>query len=169
MKCNTDCARKGNSGKSAYDFCIRNNDGNLIYAQAKGIRVTTNIEAEARAIQEALYVSAKEEFQNLVIETDSMSLKKIILKIWRVPWELTEILEDIIKKVQLRHITIKHIYKEGNQMTDYLANLAINNTEVQEFRHFTDLPVTGRQIISIDTTQIPNIMIKTKHIKSHAD
>ncbi|KAH0761002.1 hypothetical protein KY290_017075 [Solanum tuberosum] len=51
--CNTDGVSKGNPGQSAYGFCIRNCDGDLIYAAAQEIKVTTNMEAEVRAILEA--------------------------------------------------------------------------------------------------------------------
>ncbi|KAH0719115.1 hypothetical protein KY285_015146 [Solanum tuberosum] len=54
IKCNTDGACRGNPGLSTYGFCLRNSEGNLIYAQAEPIGVTTNMEAEARAILEAV-------------------------------------------------------------------------------------------------------------------
>ncbi|KAK4717905.1 hypothetical protein R3W88_016243 [Solanum pinnatisectum] len=138
LKCNTDGASKGNPGESAYGFCFKDKHGDLIYAQAKGIAIATNIEVEARAIQAALSISAKKGFQNLVIETDSMSLMKMILKTWRIPWKIAEILEYIIREVEQQQVTIKHIYREGNQMAYYLANLAIGQTEIQEYENFTE-------------------------------
>ncbi|KAH0669446.1 hypothetical protein KY289_023939 [Solanum tuberosum] len=50
VKCNTDGARKGNSGESFYGFCVRDRNGNLLYAEAQNIRITTNMEAELRAL-----------------------------------------------------------------------------------------------------------------------
>lgn len=34
LVCNTDGASRGNPGPSAYGFCIRNSEGNLVYAEA---------------------------------------------------------------------------------------------------------------------------------------
>ncbi|KAK6791865.1 hypothetical protein RDI58_010946 [Solanum bulbocastanum] len=163
------------SVKSAWELMRRKKQredkdkhGDLIYAQAKGIGIATNIEAEARAIQAALSISAKKGFQNLVIETDSMSLMKMILKTWRIPWEIAEILKYIIREVQQQEVTIKHIYREGNQMADYLANFAIGQTTIQEYVNFAELPTIGKHIINIDKAQIPTIRIKTKQIQHHA-
>ncbi|KAG5610738.1 hypothetical protein H5410_022019 [Solanum commersonii] len=33
VKCNTDRASRGNPGESSYSFCLRNNQGDLIYAE----------------------------------------------------------------------------------------------------------------------------------------
>ncbi|KAK6773985.1 hypothetical protein RDI58_029224 [Solanum bulbocastanum] len=150
LKCNTDGARKKYPGESAYGLCFRDKHGDLIYAQAKGIGIAINIEAEARAIQTALSISAKKGFQNLVIEMDSLSLMKMILKTWRVPWEIAEILEYIIREVQQQQVTIKHIYREGNQIADYLANLAIDQTEIQDYENFVELPKIVNRIINMD-------------------
>ncbi|KAK4721618.1 hypothetical protein R3W88_011851 [Solanum pinnatisectum] len=37
IKCNTDGASKGNPGHSAYEFCMRNNNGDLVYAEGGDI------------------------------------------------------------------------------------------------------------------------------------
>ncbi|KAK6796151.1 hypothetical protein RDI58_003852 [Solanum bulbocastanum] len=37
IKCNTDGASKGNPGKSSYAYCLRDQECNLIYAQAEEI------------------------------------------------------------------------------------------------------------------------------------
>lgn len=85
-----------------------------------------------------------------MIETDTTSLKKMILRTWRITWEIAEILEDIIREVKQQQVTIRHIYREGNQMADYLANLAINQAEVHEYESFVELPTAGKCIINID-------------------
>lgn len=42
LKCNTDGASKSNPHTSAYDLYIRDGNGDLKYAEAKSIGVTTN-------------------------------------------------------------------------------------------------------------------------------
>ncbi|WMV30097.1 hypothetical protein MTR67_023482 [Solanum verrucosum] len=51
LKCNTDGACRGNLGERSAAFCIRDADGNLVYAEAKRLWITNSIQAEARAIQ----------------------------------------------------------------------------------------------------------------------
>ncbi|KAK4716559.1 hypothetical protein R3W88_014897 [Solanum pinnatisectum] len=163
LKCNTDGASKGNPGESAYGFCFRDSNGDLIHAQAKRIGFATDIEAEARAIHAALQFSKEEGWQDMEIETT----KNIIQRIWRIPWEIAKMIDVIIREVQQQQVTIKHIYREGNQMADYLANVAMNQEGMHTFRPFTELPRIGKCIINNDKAQIPNIRIKTKQIKSH--
>ncbi|WMV44204.1 hypothetical protein MTR67_037589 [Solanum verrucosum] len=66
---------------------------------------------------------------NMVIKTDSLTLKNIIQQIWRVPWEIAEIMDEIIREVQQQNVTVQYIFRDGNQMEDYLANIAIISTK----------------------------------------
>ncbi|KAF3632412.1 hypothetical protein FXO38_26175 [Capsicum annuum] len=100
VKCNIYEASRGKPGMSSYDFCIRDDQGNVIYARAKGLGVTTNTLAESLAIKEALKYCYENNFKEFILETDSLSLKQIILQLWRIPWELTEVIEDIRKNIQ---------------------------------------------------------------------
>ena len=114
MKCNTDGASKGNSGESVCGFCIRNKIRDPIYAQEDKIGISMNIEAKARAIQEALRFSAMNSLQNILIKIYSFTLKKIIQQTWRVQWEIGEIINKIIKEVQQQNFT-NSIYFLGGQ------------------------------------------------------
>lgn len=58
-------------------------------------------------------------------------MKNVIQRSWRIPWET---IEDIKKEMQQQNASIKHIFREENQMTDYLA---INQAGFQEFKFFT--------------------------------
>lgn len=167
LKCNTNGASKGNAGESAYGFYFRDSNGDLIHAQAKRIGFATNIVVEARAIHAALQFSKEEGWQNVEVETDTLTIKNIIQRIWRIPWEIAEMMDVIIREVQHQHVTIKHIYREGNQITDYIANLAMNQEGQHTFRMFTELSRIGKCIINNDKAQIPIIRINTKQIKSH--
>ncbi|XP_075083488.1 uncharacterized protein LOC142167230 [Nicotiana tabacum] len=45
-KCNTDGASKENPGPSSLGFCVRNDEGNLVYAREVDLGVTTNVVIE---------------------------------------------------------------------------------------------------------------------------
>lgn len=54
LKVNTDGASRGNPGRSAIGYCIRDEKGDIVYTVGKEIKETTNIEAETVAIVEVL-------------------------------------------------------------------------------------------------------------------
>lgn len=60
---------------------------------------------------------------------------------------------------------IQHIFREGNQLADYLANEAANEDRTLTYNSFNQLPKQGRQIININKTQIPTIKIRTRRIR----
>lgn len=63
---------------------------------------------------------------------------------------------------------IKYMFKKRNQMVDYLANLSINKTKMQQFRNFEELPNKDKCIQNTNKSQIPSIRIRIKEIKTHA-
>ncbi|XP_049391451.1 uncharacterized protein LOC125855799 [Solanum stenotomum] len=54
MKCNTNGASRGNPGECTYSFCIRDDFGDLVYAEAQRMGNGNSMEAETRAILRAL-------------------------------------------------------------------------------------------------------------------
>ncbi|KAH0664942.1 hypothetical protein KY285_026148 [Solanum tuberosum] len=53
VKYNTDGASRGNPGLSSYAFCLRDDKGDIMYAEGKMIETATNTVAKAKAILEA--------------------------------------------------------------------------------------------------------------------
>ena len=59
--------------------------------------------------------------QELQVETDSLSLAKIMQGRQHSPWRLQQEVDDLLRYQQhIREIT--HCYREANKPTDYLAN-----------------------------------------------
>nr|XP_016509522.1 PREDICTED: uncharacterized protein LOC107826990 [Nicotiana tabacum] len=75
-KCNTDGALKGNPGPSSLGFCVRDDEGDAVYARAVDMGVTTNVVAEAKAILQGLEYCVKHDLHPLILETDSLVMKK---------------------------------------------------------------------------------------------
>ncbi|XP_075092121.1 uncharacterized protein LOC142172413 [Nicotiana tabacum] len=72
-KCNTDGASKGNPGPSSLGFCVRDDEGDVVYARAVDLGVTTNVVAEAKAILQGLEYCVEHDFHPLILETDSLN------------------------------------------------------------------------------------------------
>ncbi|KAH0712378.1 hypothetical protein KY289_008337 [Solanum tuberosum] len=150
VKCNADGSSRGNPGDSAYAFCIRDAKGDLIFAEAKQIEITTNNMAEAVAVLKALKNCRHYQYSKVIMETDSMGIRNFLLKEWKIPWELSEVMEEAINMIQQDGIQVKHIFRKGNQLADALANNAYNHTEKQEYKQFNHLPVKCRKILNMD-------------------
>ncbi|XP_059285813.1 uncharacterized protein LOC132039329 [Lycium ferocissimum] len=156
IKCNTDGASRGNPGRSSWGFCVRNNTGDIIHAQAEEIEgaYSTNTQAEVMAILQALRFIKHTQRDQVLIETDSLLLVKVIHKIWEVPWQIVNEMEEIWEIMATRSISVNHILREGNKMADYLANLALDNGSVL-VSSFQQLEREGRRLLNNDKLQLP--------------
>ncbi|XP_060200359.1 uncharacterized protein LOC132628609 [Lycium barbarum] len=90
----------GNPGPSSAAFCIRNEEGALVYAASKMLTDRTNIVAEAEAIRMGLSHCVEKQFFPLIIETDSMTMKMILNTEWKVPWSISMLVEDIRRMME---------------------------------------------------------------------
>lgn len=103
-KCNTNGTSKGNRGKSSYGFCLRNGQGDLVYAEVDSLWLATNMVVDAIAIWKALQFCKTDNMHNIVVETNSFSLVKMIRGEWKIPWEIIDIVE-VIQSIK-EHINI---------------------------------------------------------------
>ena len=69
FKCNTYGAWTGNPGPSDAAFCIKNHEGEFMFAKGVQIPDSTNLVAEAIAIRENLQGCLEKKFQNIIILT----------------------------------------------------------------------------------------------------
>ncbi|XP_059284936.1 uncharacterized protein LOC132038264 [Lycium ferocissimum] len=132
--CNTDGVSRGNPGRSAYGFCLRDAEGNLLYAQAEEIGYATNIEAEIVAILEALC--------------------KILSEEWKPPWNIAGWVEEVKEYKRDLDVIFNHILREANKLADALANFALDKGPLQCYL-FEELNVQMRRILNSDESQIP--------------
>ncbi|KAF3676769.1 hypothetical protein FXO37_05170 [Capsicum annuum] len=136
IKCNTDRACRGNPGIGSYGFYLRNEEGDLIYAQGENIGFTTNMVAEMRALQEEIKYCKENNIIKVQVESDSLILVRVLKRVWQVPWEVIELLEDIRRNEDLIDLQNQHIYREGTALADYIANLAIDMPSKLRFHTF---------------------------------
>lgn len=86
----------------------------------------------------------------IMVETNSLVLQKIILKEWRVPWNIKGQIEQIQEIAVNKSITFKHTYREANQLADTLANLALEENKDIQYSSFQQLSKECRGIINLD-------------------
>uniref|UniRef100_A0A0V0H2R5 Putative ovule protein n=1 Tax=Solanum chacoense TaxID=4108 RepID=A0A0V0H2R5_SOLCH len=95
VKYNTDGASRGNPGASAYAFCLRDAKGNVLYPEGKKIEDTTNTEAKAKAILEAVKHCKQAEYNRVIFQTDSLLLKQVLTMKWECPWCIVDLILQV--------------------------------------------------------------------------
>ncbi|KAH0704871.1 hypothetical protein KY289_009947 [Solanum tuberosum] len=126
VKYNTDGASRGNPGLSSYAFVLRNAKGDVEYVERASIENTTNTVAEAKAILEASKHCKKSQHNQIIIQTDSMLLYKVLEKKWACPWIIAEMVTEIQSCLQDKQVIFQHILREGNKLADHVANFVID-------------------------------------------
>ncbi|KAH0709944.1 hypothetical protein KY284_011371 [Solanum tuberosum] len=152
VKCNTDGACRGNPGDSSYGFCLRNDVGNLIYAEAKRIGHGANIQAEALAILNALRYCKNNSIVKALIESDSLTLTKMIRKEWRVSWQQAEIIEEV-QGLLITQFNIKRVFRDSNKLADKIANEAFNYENAMQIQNYNHLSAECKIILEEEKTQ----------------
>ncbi|XP_059295508.1 uncharacterized protein LOC132048839 [Lycium ferocissimum] len=127
---NKDGASRGNPGRSSYGFYLRNAEGNIIYAQAEEMGITTNIDAEVMAILEALRYCRSRGMDNIIIQIDSEKVYKILEEGWKSPWGITIWIEEIKDFRNNMNVSYSNNLREGNKLVDALANQALDHGPV---------------------------------------
>nr|XP_016451963.1 PREDICTED: 14.7 kDa ribonuclease H-like protein [Nicotiana tabacum] len=159
-KCNTHGASKGNPGPSSYGFCVRNDTGDVVFVMAEEIGISTNIVAEESAIVEGLLDCVQRQLHPLIIETDSLVMKKIIEGEWEISWNIGKEVKKIKEIKKNYNVIFQHVLREGNTVADFLANLVFSFTGAIQFHSFSEMPSAGRRLINLDKSKTPNFRVR---------
>ncbi|KAH0670595.1 hypothetical protein KY285_010952 [Solanum tuberosum] len=137
-KCNLDGASKGNPGPSSRAYCIRDVEGNFVYAEVKRIEDNNNLKAEIKAITMGLEYCRTKEIFPVILETGSLAVKKMIYGEWDVPWSVTMEIRKIKHLMKEREVVIEHVFREGNK----------------------ELPNDAKVLLNMDKARIANLRIR---------
>lgn len=152
-KLNTDGASRGNPGASGAGGILRNHLGEVLFTFQEPLGDTTNIQAELRALHRGLQICIERGFNNIWIELDALAIIQLILKPYQGAWQHQTLLQRIRAYLGLLETRITHIYREGNQAADFLANLACTSQHLTIF--CKELTGKIRGIIRLDSLCIP--------------
>lgn len=162
VKCNPNGACKGNLGKSSYGSCVTDHQGNHNYVESN-IGDRTNTTTEVRAIKGALTYYDRQELGLIVLETDSLSLKNILTKSCKIPWEIVDIVEEILDIMKSRINQIIHVVREANNLANYLSNITCDSEEKHNYTTFNQLPSMEKRILNMDKHGIPSFRVKKRN------
>ncbi|XP_026416500.1 uncharacterized protein LOC113311933 [Papaver somniferum] len=113
-----DGASRGNPGVAGYGFVCRSDQGEFIYAEAKGLGIATNFIVEVMAIVGAAECVLINNKVNICIHSDSSAAVKVYTS-GKLPWFIMTRWKRI--KELLRNIQFVHSLREINFSADSLA------------------------------------------------
>ncbi|MQL95219.1 hypothetical protein Taro_027882 [Colocasia esculenta] len=122
---NVDGASKGNPGACGGGGCVRDCNGNLLFAFAHYYGFGSSLVAESRSLCDGLRLALEHAFNLAEIRSDSLTLVNSISS-GKVPsWKCLHWWRDALSIIQTFDINIKHIYRQANQLADALANAQV--------------------------------------------
>ncbi|XP_075087590.1 uncharacterized protein LOC142169603 [Nicotiana tabacum] len=137
-----------------------NHMGTLEEEKYDEIGEITNLVAEAKAIVEGLAYCVERQQHPLIMETDSLAMRKIIDGEWANPWCIGAEVRKIKHIKNNYNVVFQYVLREGNIVADFFANLAFNFAGTHTFQSFNELPSAGKKLINMDKSQIPNLQIR---------
>ena len=123
-----DGASRGNPGPSAIGATIKDEQGKLLASISRSIGITTNNQAEYRAIIAALQEAVGLGARQVDIKLDSQLLVRQINGRYRVRNAALKPLYQQVKQLtdQLESFNIAHVPRQQNREADRLANMALS-------------------------------------------
>lgn len=160
FKLNIDGASKGNPGNGGGGGLIRDHKGDICLAFSHYYGRCYSLIAEARAMLDGLRYAALLGINLHIVESDSKILVSIIKEECSCPWRLLPIIAELRELVRRVKTNISHIFREGNQPADGLANFACHCNFSSTFHNNLDMiPARIRGACRLDRMGIPNLRL----------
>lgn len=131
-----------------------------MYAKEQLLVDTTNIVAEAKAIKDGLSFYMEHDLHTLILETDSLLMKRIINGEWDAPWFIVAEVKRIKEMKEQFNVIFQRVLREGNTVADFLANLVFSFAGTIQFHSFSELPSVGKRLINLYKSQVPNLRVR---------
>lgn len=129
----TDGASRGNPGLAGAGIIITDEAGHRLETIGKFLGVTTNNQAEYRALIEGLQAVARHNPESVTVRMDSELVVKQMNGVYRVRHpEIVPLYQQAVEAVMsLPKVTIVHVPREKNPGADQLANSAIDSRMIK--------------------------------------
>lgn len=125
MKCNTDGASNSQAASSGGLF--RDSEANFLLGFSENVGQENAYFAELSAAMRAIEIASQQNWTQLWLESDSMLVVNAFKNHALVPWKLRNRWYNCIHTVLSMNFIVSHIFREGNQCADILANVGLNS------------------------------------------
>jgi ribonuclease HI len=153
IKCNTDGAAHGSPGLSACGGIFRNSSSMCVGWFAENLGIHNAFYAELVGAMKAIELAAAHGWNNLWLETDSKLVVLAFKNSSIVPWQLSNMWSNCLVLTSHMNFVVSHIFREGNQSADALANLGLLSLEPL---WNVDLPRQVREFFVRELVGFPN-------------
>ncbi|KAK6786465.1 hypothetical protein RDI58_014990 [Solanum bulbocastanum] len=157
LKLNADGSCKGNHGEAASGGILRDHNGDMRMSFYSYYGISTNNNAKVNALLKGLQWCVANHLDNVIIETDSMTLVNWIKSTSKGTWTIRSELEQIINLLEKGNYQVKHFYREANCIADIMANIRAKENKEFFFTDATLLPKQVKAAVRIDQDQLPNL------------
>jgi len=137
IKCNIDGASIENPGNSAYGGIFRNNETDFLCCFAEPLGYSNSYLAEISGALRAIELAYQNNWHNIWLETDSSLVVLAFHKEGKIPLSLRNRWHNIKTKMKQMNCMVTHIYREGNEVADSLANFGLS---LQKLTIWLELP-----------------------------
>jgi ribonuclease HI len=142
IKCNIDGASSGNPGKAACGGIFRNHESEFVYGFAELLGNITAYIAEMSGAIRAIEIAFHNQWTNLWLESDSSSVVAAFHNPTKpVAWCLRNRWKNALYMTTQMNFMVSHIYREGNQVADLLANHGLS---ILSIVYWNNLPLFVR-------------------------
>ncbi|MFA5853922.1 MAG: ribonuclease HI family protein [Patescibacteria group bacterium] len=124
----TDGGSRGNPGPAAFGYVLKTPDGETIAGHGEYIGITTNNQAEYKAILAAIRKARELGTETLEMRMDSELAMKQLTGEYRVKDAGLAGIYMLIhnEKIAFKKVTFTHVRREYNKEADALVNLALD-------------------------------------------
>nr|CAD1827035.1 unnamed protein product [Ananas comosus var. bracteatus] len=125
IKINTDASFKSEEGTAAIGYIARTNLGHVVFAAGRQIEANSVLEAEAKAMKEAIAEAHQHGLQRVCLESDSSLLIQCLQHAQLPPWPLRALVLGISNTMKKFAATqVLFVKREANMVADWLATRA---------------------------------------------
>ncbi|MQL74487.1 hypothetical protein Taro_006857 [Colocasia esculenta] len=154
---NVDGASKGNPGTCGGGGCVRDCNGNLLFAFANFYGFGSSLVAESRSLCDGLRLALEHGFHLAEIRFDSLTLVNSISSMKVPSWKCLHWWRDALSIIQTFDINIKHTYRQANQLPDALANVGCSSQSNVLYFSAGSLPPSCKGPLTMDRSGVPSL------------
>ncbi|MQL81184.1 hypothetical protein Taro_013643 [Colocasia esculenta] len=154
---NVDGASKGNPGTCGGGGCVRDCNGNLLFAFAHFYGFGSSLVAETRSLCDGLRLALDHGFHLAEIRSDSLTLVNSISSMKVPSWKCLHWWRDALSIIQTFDINIKHTCRQANQLADALANVGCSSQSNALYFSAGSLPPSCKGPLTMDRSGVPSL------------
>lgn len=127
VKVNTDGAWRSSSGQAGYGGLFRDFRGGVLGAFCSNFNMASSVAAEVMAVIKAIELAWVRDWKHVWLEVDSSLVINFLRSPHLVPWQLRVEWGNCLHRISQMHFRSSHIFREGNQAADALANCGLSS------------------------------------------